>query len=252
MGAYEGSFDDLPDAAMAGDLDANEFAILVPAGVGFDPLSLDTMVVKNVTEMDNATALVEKFDQNLHVDAPGPPVIARTLVLSSTLAAGEVLTIAFLPFDASHLSGVAPTSLDPFAFDPAIGAWVMAVAGNTQDSPGHDGPIGDRHAVTGTGGDWGVTTDLGDYGVFWNPDLERGFVWANVDHLGDFTVGNIGCVADISSPPDQVVGLADLIVLFSSWGGSSSGADVDGDGVVGWGDLLALLSAWGPCVVPEP
>ena len=39
------------------------------------------------------------------------------------------------------------------------------------------------------GGEAGVTSDMGDWGVFWDPGEERGFVWANVDYPGAFAFG---------------------------------------------------------------
>ena len=48
--------------------------------------------------------------------------------------------------------------------------------------------------------------------------------------------------ADLNS--DGRVGVEDLLIVISSWGGSGS-ADIDGDGTVGVTDLLVVISAWG-------
>ena len=45
--------------------------------------------------------------------------------------------------------------------------------------------IGDRFAVVDSTIPV-LSDELGDYGVFWNPDLGEGFVWANVDYTGEF------------------------------------------------------------------
>jgi hypothetical protein len=61
-----------------------------------------------------------------------------------------------------------------------------------QPSPGYTpSPVGDRSVESGTTtptlGD--LSDDLGDYGVFWNTVMLKGFAWANVDHTTDFAAG---------------------------------------------------------------
>jgi hypothetical protein len=52
------------------------------------------------------------------------------------------------------------------------------------------------------------------------------------------------CDADLTG--DDMVNVADLLVLLGSWGDAGE-ADLDGDGMVGVADLLLLLGAWGEC-----
>ena len=54
------------------------------------------------------------------------------------------------------------------------------------------------------------------------------------------------CPADAND--DQVVDVADLIILLQHWGpcGACPG-DLDFDGVVGTADVVLLLAAWGEC-----
>ena len=55
--------------------------------------------------------------------------------------------------------------------------------------------------------------------------------------------GVLGCPADLSG--DDVVDVADFLLLLSGWG--TPGGDIDGDGNTGVTDFLLLLAAWGPC-----
>ena len=83
-----------------------------------------------------------------------------------------------------------------------------------------------------------------------------GFVWANVDHEGDFAVGFALCPSDCLQTPDGVTGIQDLLALLALWGteaggGSGGGGpcDTDFDGVIGLADFVAVLDNWGPCVL---
>lgn len=44
-----------------------------------------------------------------------------------------------------------------------------------------------------------LSDDLGDYGVFWDPDAETGVVWANVDHASEFAAGIV-----MQSEPEDI------------------------------------------------
>ena len=99
------------------------------------------------------------------------------------------------------------------------------------------------------GGAWGVTQEVGDYGVFWDPQIQHGFAWANVDHEADFAVGFALCPSDCLQTPDGLVGIQDLLALLSRWGTEAGGGpcDVNNDGVIDLIDFTVLLGAWGPC-----
>ncbi|MEW6741698.1 MAG: hypothetical protein AB1486_02970 [Planctomycetota bacterium] len=78
--------------------------------------------------------------------------------------------------------------MDLMYYDEIGRDWELAVASNTQNSPGYSGPVGDRFVDVGST-PRALSSDLGDYGVFWNPIVLSGFVWANVDHTSDFSPG---------------------------------------------------------------
>ena len=107
--------------------------------------------------------------------------------------------------------------------------------------------------MEGTNFNTAVTGDLGDYGVFWNPSLQKGFAWANVDHASDFAFGVPlpQCTGDCTFPSDGVVNFSDLTTVLDNWGiapaGPASFADINRDGVVNVDDLLAVINHWGPC-----
>ena len=52
------------------------------------------------------------------------------------------------------------------------------------------------------------------------------------------------CPADVDG--DGTVGVDDVLLVLSGWGGSGTG-DIDGDGLVNVDDLLLVIAAWGPC-----
>jgi len=251
MGAYEGSFERRDAAATELDLDQGEAVILIPAGGDLDPVVDSAVLVINVSGPDNATFTVTEIPWDLHPDSGGYRDLGMILVTESLLADGEPFMTVMNPFTVSELEGIDPLSLDPIAIDQATGDWMLAVAGNTKNSPGHDTPIGDRIVSVNTTGDWGWTGQLGDYGLYFNPDLQRGFVWAYVDHLGDFGFGSPPCPGDCVPPGgDGLVNVPDLLALLHTWGtvGGGGPCDFDTDGVVNRGDLAVLISAWGLCV----
>ena len=114
------------------------------------------------------------------------------------------------------------------------------------NSPGHASRIGDKIAVEGPGG-WGVSSQLGDWGVYWDPTIGRGFVWANVDHAGSFAFGVPHCPTDAAQPPNGATDFGDLRQLLFFWGAGLGPYDVDNDGEVGLTDLVQVLDAWGGC-----
>ena len=133
-------------------------------------------------------------------------------------------------------------------FDAAVGNWSLAVAANTVNSPGANGPIGHRF-LSLDDESWGRTSQPGDYGIYWDSVAGQGFAWANVDHSSDFVVGEPLCRADCLQTPDGVVDIRDLFAMFAVWGSRELGGpcDIDLNGHVGFFDLFAMFEVWGPC-----
>ncbi|UCD76303.1 MAG: hypothetical protein JSV91_05145, partial [Phycisphaerales bacterium] len=113
-------------------------------------------------------------------------------------------------------------------------------------SPGYESPIGDR-IVSVAPDEWGNNGELGDYGVFWDPAEQRGFVWANVDYTADLAVGTALCPPDCAQPPNSIVGLEDIIFVMEGWGRHDGPFDVNRDGKVNLDDIFAVLGGWGAC-----
>lgn len=257
IGAYEGGHEMLPLVACEEDLDAWEQAKMTPAGGPYNPINNAAVSITNITETPDATASAAQIDQPLHPGAPGFNELAADLAVTTSLAGGDMFMRVTIPFDESDLNGFAIEDMNVAWFDAAAagdggGAWRLAPEGDIALSPDHSGVMGDRIVVL-TGGSPGFTGDVGDHGVFWNPDLERGYVWANVDHVGEFAAGVAlpACVGDTAYPVDGVVNMADLQRVIESWGptpaGPASFADLDRNGVVDIDDLMAVVRGWGPC-----
>jgi hypothetical protein len=250
MGAYEGESDEEPPGAAEGDLDNGEFAILIPTGGGLDPLEAAAVIIVNESGPDDATVVVTEYEADLHPGAGGYSELSCILDLETSLADGQHLTTMFIPFDATGFGQIDPGQVDLTRYDPVDGNWALAVTGNTADSPGHDGPVGDR-VMSLEGGPWNLSNELGDYGVYWDPAVGQGFAWANVDVAQHFGLGVPFCPTDCLQPPDGEVSVLDFLAMLATWGDVPVGGpcDVDSDGVVGMADFQALLNDWGPCPV---
>jgi hypothetical protein len=246
MGAYEGEYEMLPPAAVEYDLDQGEGSILLPHGGEFNPVSASAAIVANTSGPDNGTVMITEYDVNLHPEGEGFSMLGMNLQAETSLADGELRIQAYIPFDATDLDGADPALLDVTYFDETAGTWALGVSHNTGHSPGHDGPIGDRIVIV-DGGNWGLTADAGDWGVFWDPAEQKGFVWANVDYQGDFAFGVPLCPPDCAQPPDGFVGDDDLSALLAAWSDGLGPFDVNNDGSVNVVDLLTILASWGPC-----
>ncbi len=248
MGAYEGEFDGEPAAAGDSDFDQGEFTILIPNGDTLDPLQSAAAVVVNTSGPDDATFVLEEYDGDVHPGADGYSELSCVLGVETSLENGQYHATLFIPFDAAAVGGVNPVEINLTCYDPTVGNWALAVAGNAVNSPGHDGPVGDR-MLSLDGGPWSVSNELGDYGVHWDPALQQGFAWANVDHETDFGVGGALCPADCLQTPDGSVTIEDFLALLRRWGEASVGApcDIDFDGMIDVEDFLALLDSWGVC-----
>ncbi|MHC5114496.1 MAG: right-handed parallel beta-helix repeat-containing protein [Planctomycetota bacterium] len=246
MGAYEGEHDPLPPAAAHMDIDAGEIAVLLPDGDELNALENTLVAFENVSECDDATATATEHEEDVHPAAEGYSGGARTLSLETSLDEGQFLATIARPFDADHLQGADPLSMNLTCYDGTVGNWALAVFANTVPSPGHASPIGDRIAVVGPGFP-GITQDVGDYGVYWDPALEQGIVWANVDHVRDTGYGVALCPPDCAQPPDGATAFRDMLAVIHAWGAGAGPFDVNGDGVVNVADLLAVISNWGTC-----
>ncbi|MHC4415128.1 MAG: right-handed parallel beta-helix repeat-containing protein [Planctomycetota bacterium] len=248
MGAYEGEYEMLPPAESDDDFDRGDVVSLIPTGGDPSPVASAQVAIVNLDGPDNASVLVTELSTEPHPDAAGYSELACIMDLDTSLDDGQFFENVTIPFDESDLMGADPLAVDVTYFDPEVGNWGLAVAGNTQNSPGHPGPIGDRIVVESTGDDWGMTGVPGDYGVYWNPAEQRGFAWANLDHAADFAIGVAFCPADCRQTPDGVVGVADLLAVLHAWADTGGGpCDINRDGTVGVIDLFAVLEGWGPC-----
>ena len=250
MGPYEGGHEALPPGDLAEDLDRGEGAFLLPCGDQFDFIRFPAVVVTNVTGPDNATYAVTCIDWALHPFAGSFSELATILLTDTSIPDGQFLSRMFIPFDAGQLQGADPLMVNLTHLDPATGDWRLAVAANTQNSPKHGGPRGDRFAEQGSASEFGASTELGDYGVFWDPAQQRGVAWANVDHGGDFALGTSLCAADCApGGGDGVIDRLDLQALLDEWGtlGGNGPCDFNDDGRINVADLLAVLGTWGAC-----
>jgi hypothetical protein len=184
----------------------------------------------------------------MYPGAGGYSELSCILGVETSLENGQYHATMFIPFDAAALGAVDPLDINLTCYDPAVGNWSLAVAGNTADSPGFDGPVGDR-TLSLDGGPWNLSNELGDYGVYWDPALQKGFAWANVDYEGDFGLGGALCPADCLQTPDGHVTIEDFLALLRRWGEASVGSpcDIDFNGVIDAEDFLALLDSWGVC-----
>ena len=253
MGAWEGEFEPGAPAASENDLDQGDFVLLVPGGGVFNPMDTPAVIVTNTSGSDNASVVITQLDGEIHPGAGGFAELGAILRMVTTLADGEYLATVFIPFSAADIAGTGLQQLNLTTFDEAVGNWAYASSANSQDSPGFTGPVGNRIAVL-SGSDFGLTQDLGDYGVFLNPQLEAGFVWANVDHEGDFAVGFAFCPSDCRQTPDGMIGIQDLLAVLASWGTEAVGGpggpcDTDFDGVIGLADFVAIVTDWGGCAI---
>jgi predicted outer membrane repeat protein len=204
MGAYEGEFDQEAAAAGDSDFDNGEFVVLVPTGGPPDPLESAVVFVVNTSGPDDATFVVTEYEGDMYPEAAGYSELSCILSLDTSLADGQYLATLLIPFAASGFGAIDPVGVNLTRYDPVAGNWALAVTGNTANSPGFDGPVGNR-VLSLEGGAWGVTSDLGDYGVYWDPSVQLGFAWANVDVAEDFGLGVALCPADCRQTPDGEV-----------------------------------------------
>ena len=253
MGAYEGGHEPQDPMAVEDDFDQNEIILLIPNGGPFDPFFNAAVGVINTSGPDNAMFAVTQIDWDLHPGAAGFSELGSILRTETTLKPGQFFMQLYIPFDLEQLQGQDHARLDVTSFDDPSGNWVLAALLNTQDSPDRHGPIGDKIVDDNPDDGWGTTTDFGDWGVVYDANLERGFVWANADYSDDFALGVPFCPADCAPfGGDEVVGVLDLLQVLAEWGlaGASGPCDLDRDDDVDVADLTFLLQSWGSC--PQP
>ncbi|UCC30163.1 MAG: right-handed parallel beta-helix repeat-containing protein [Phycisphaerales bacterium] len=193
MGAYEFPINDSRTGIANG-----ETVVLNPGG-GSGDLTHDAVVeFTSQSGSDNAFVTVSETRESLHPGAEGFAVFDTTLQVETDLGDGQFFMTVSIPFYQDDLVGEDPLVVDLAWYDESGGQWVLAVAGNTQPSPGYEpSAVGDRFVESGTitPGLTDLGNDVGDYGVFWNTLTLQGFAWANVDHATDFSVGFPTCPA---------------------------------------------------------
>ena len=124
------------------------------------------------------------------------------------------------------------------------------------------------------GGSWTVTNltnflgrcSIGDWTILRAVDInDSGWIVAfarigGQEHVVLLTPGAdcppTSCNADISAPPDGMIGIVDFLALLAEWGpcpplAGPCRSDLDCDGIVGITDFLELLGLWGPCGIPS-
>jgi predicted outer membrane repeat protein len=181
MGAYE-----FPEWDGDGDFDNGETVVLNPGGGSGDPTEDALVEITNDSGPDDAIVTVSQANYTPHPHDASYGALGTTLTIETNLADGEFFMTVSIPFAQADLSGADPLSIEMVYYNTSTGEWELAVSGNVQESPGYEpSPIGDRFAVQGSTLPT-LSNDLGDYGVYWNPNTQTGFVWANVDHATDF------------------------------------------------------------------
>ena len=253
MGAYESGNETQDPTDVEEDLDQNEVAVLIPNGGVFDPFVNAAIIVVNTDGPDDATFSVTQIDWDLHPGAAGFSELGFILRTETSLKPGQFFMRLYIPFGLEKLQGKDHALLDVTSFDNPSGNWVLGVLPNTQDSPDRNGPVGDKIIDDNPDDGWDITTDFGDWGVVYDSNLQRGFVWANTDYSDDCGFGLAICPADCAPfGGDGSVGALDLLIMISQWGleGASGLCDLDRDDDVDGSDLTFLLENWGTC--PQP
>lgn len=145
----------------------------------------DWVEITNVGGPDDSLSATA-VDEDLHGGAGAYTATGTAIGIDSSLSQGQLFMTILIPFHAEDIAGSEPLSVDLTYYNRSTRTWELAVGGNTQPTPDHGlDVIGDRFAVVGSTSPL-LSDELGDYGVFWNPELQEGFVWANVDYTGDF------------------------------------------------------------------
>jgi hypothetical protein len=250
-----------PLVATATGVGPNETVTLNPGGGLDEPIEEPLVVFTNGPDSEPATVTVYEVPKRLHPGALGYDAFNRTLTVEVSFEDNVpnnedtyVMRVS-LPFVAAD---VPPGDYGPEATELVwfkISAWTLGASGNTVNSPGYGETVGDRDTVVGPEPPLSFSDEIGDYGVYWNPDEERGFAWSNVDSVGDYAAGSPLCWSDLNG--DGIVDLADYLILLPLLGTPCVAppvgcpGDIFFDGVVDARDLAQLLAFWGTnCYVP--
>jgi hypothetical protein len=235
--------------------------MLNPGGGLDDPLEEALVVFTNGPDSEPATVTVCEVPDYGHPGALGYQAFNRMLTIEVSFEDTDpenedtcVMRVS-MPF---VLADVPPGDYGPDATELAwfkVSAWTLAASGNTVISPGYGETVGDRYTEVGAVPPTEFSDEIGDYGVYWNPDEGRGFVWANVDSVGDYAPGSPLCWSDLND--DGIVDLADYLDLLPLLGSNCVAppvgcfGDIFFDGVIDPRDLAQLLAFWGTnCFVP--
>ncbi|MCA9289757.1 MAG: hypothetical protein KDA25_01440 [Phycisphaerales bacterium] len=249
MGAYEGEGAVQVPQASEEDIDMGETVVLVPEGVPFNPLVAPAVILTNTSGPDDGTYLVTQLPWNPHPLGGGYTEFAAVLAMSTTMPDGTYLSRPMITFTAADLLGADPTAVVVSGWSESLDTWALGVSLNAQDSPGHDGPVGDRIVSVGPG-PWNLSNDIGDHGVYWDPEAGQGFAWANIDVPGEYAAGVPTCLGDCGpGGGNGLVDADDVSSILSHWGdaGGFTVCDLDLDGTVDAADLAMVLANFGPC-----
>jgi len=183
MGAHE-----RPTTDFAGGVDDGETVTLDPGEPSREPTDGALVTFTNTSGTDNAVVAASEDDAGIATGVGAFGVSSAVVDVTTSLFDGKFAMTVSVPFAPADLGGADPLLLDLAYFDVDAGVWTLAVSGNTQDSPGQSGPVGDRFAVSAAGvpDPRFPSAELGDYGVFWDPVAQLGYAWANVDHTTEF------------------------------------------------------------------
>lgn len=236
MGAYELKY-------VEQTVNPSQTTTLIPNG-GSGIATEDAQVTFENTSGTSTTISATQFDTDLHISEHGYTFMGTTLVVETPLADGDFLATIKIPFSTADLDGLNWRFLSLQYWNGS--SWELAVLGNTQNSPSHLGVEGDRYEAEDTVIPT-LSSDLGDYGVFWNPTEGKGFVWANVDHATDFAA--IVLLGDFE--PDGDVDLVDFAIIAAAWMSDdtptanwNADCDLDGSGDIGIDDLVKFTENW--------
>ena len=238
MGCFEGPADPAPPAVSIPHLSPGQaFGVVLGGGI-FDPWTKATLIVQNVSSHPTGATVLTQLPAG---GAPGGFSLPQGRVcLESSLLPGQMKARITVPFMLADLNGEVPSAADLAVDHPVLNRWVRAVLGNVS------GPHGTRF-VTLNGQTPPMPFEVGNFGVAWDPVLERGYVIAIVDRTGDFAMGLPSCPGDVALMPDGSVSMPDALFVLSNMGAGYGFADVNHDGVVDVLDLTQVLSGWGSC-----
>jgi len=239
----------------------SETVTLNPGGGLDDPLEEALVVFTNGPDSEPATVTVCEVPEYVHPGALGYQAFERTLTVEVSFEDNDpenedtyVMRVS-MPF---VLADVPPGDYGPEATELAwfkVSAWTLAASGNTVNSPGYGETVGDRYTVVGPEPPTEFSSEIGNYGLYWNPDEGRGFAWSNVDSVGDYAAGSPLCWSDLNG--DGVVDQLDYLDLVPVLGTVCIAppvgcfGDIFFDGVVDPRDLAQLLAFWQTnCFVP--